>query len=273
MRKQIIFFFLCCIFSLSATDNGVILYLDIMKKILVNSIYRDPAMKQKWYGTHMRLRLTPHDVQKRESGRDWPSIAHTMIGLKRLQNIQFCAEEILKNNIPGDFIETGVWRGGSTIFMRAILKAYNVTDRLVWVADSFQGLPKPNPEMYPIDGKFRWDNISFLSVSLPTVKGNFERYNLLDDQVVFLKGWFKDTIPTAPIEKLALLRLDGDTYEATIDVLTHLYPKLSLGGYVIIDDYNLQGCKMAVDDYRNNNNITEPLVDVDGWCVYWKKEK
>ncbi len=274
MNKKLILFLLCNISILNA-GTGIDLYLNLMKKILVNFIYQDPEMAKS--GIHSvseeKLWLIPYNAQKRELGRDWPSVAHTMVGLKRLQNVQFCAEEIIKNNIPGDFIETGVWRGGSTIFMNAILKAYNITDRVVWVADSFQGLPVPNPQMYPIDGKLRWDHVSFLSVSLETVKDNFQRYNLLDEQVVFLKGWFKDTIPNAPIEKLALLRLDGDMYESTIDVLKHLYPKLSIGGYIIIDDYNLAGCKMAVDDYRKVHNITTPIIDIDGFGIYWKKEK
>ncbi len=76
------------------------------------------------------------DLQWRMEGRDWPLLGHTMIGIKRLDNLQFCVERVLADDVPGDLIETGVWRGGATIFMRAILKAHGVTDRRVWVADS-----------------------------------------------------------------------------------------------------------------------------------------
>jgi len=209
--------------------------------------------------------------EDRMEGRDWPVRADTMVGLKRLRNIRNCAEDIIANNIPGDFIETGVWRGGSTIFMKAILKAYNITDKTVWVADSFEGLPKPNEEKYKDDKGDIHYIFKELAIPIEKVKYNFEKYGLLDDKVKFLKGWFKDTMPTAPIEKLSLLRLDGDLYESTIDVLKYLYPKLSVGGYLIIDDYALPNCKSAVDDYRKEHNITEQVEVVDWSGVFWKK--
>jgi hypothetical protein len=108
-----------------------------------------------------------------------------MIGLKRLDNIQFCIENIIKNNIEGDLIETGVWRGGATIFMRAVLAAYDITDRRVFVADSFEGLPKPNENKYPADKSDLHHTKEFLAVSIDDVKANFEKYGLLDDRVVF----------------------------------------------------------------------------------------
>lgn len=195
----------------------------------------------------------------------------TMIGLKRLENIEFCVKEILKNKIEGDFIETGVWRGGAVIFMKALLEIANDQTRKVWVADSFEGLPKINKNI-PQEMTFDIDPKGFLAVSQETVEKNFEKYNLLDNNVVFLKGWFKDTLPQAPIEKLALLRLDGDYYESTIDALSNLYPKLAVGGYVIIDDFVLNPCKRAVLDYRKQYNITEKIAKIDWTGIYWKKE-
>lgn len=227
------------------------LYLDLLKNALLNTIYEPEAFK--------------------ENGANWPKTAHSMIGRKRMDNIQFCAEEVLKNNIPGDFIETGVWRGGATIFMRAILKVYGDTQRTVWVADSFEGLPKPNAALYPADAKDNHYTISFLAVSENDVKANFRSYGLLDDQVRFLKGFFKDTMPSCPIRQIALLRLDGDMYESTIQVLENLYDKLSIGGYCIIDDYCLPGAKQATHDFRKQRNITEPIINIDGIGAYWKK--
>ena len=156
--------------------------------------------------------------------------------------------------------------------MRAALKAHGVKDRTVWVADSFEGLPAPNPEKYPVDAGLKLHEAEFLAVSLETVKNNFRRYGLLDDQVKFLKGWFKDTLPIAPIEKLAVLRLDGDLYESTMDALVNLYPRLSPGGYIIVDDYGaIYQCKKAVSDYRKKHNITEPIIKIDWAGVYWQK--
>ncbi|MBC7473966.1 MAG: class I SAM-dependent methyltransferase, partial [Candidatus Sericytochromatia bacterium] len=141
-----------------------------------------------------------------------------------------------------------------------------------WVADSFDGLPPPNEELYPADKNSNFHTMNPLKISIDDVKNNFKKYDLLDEQVKFLKGWFKDTLPNAPIEKLAVLRLDGDMYESTMDALTSLYPKLSIGGYILIDDYGaIDSCSKAVDDYRSKNNITEKILKVDHSGVYWQK--
>jgi hypothetical protein len=212
------------------------------------------------------------DEKLRSAGMDWPTSAHTMIGLKRLDNLQFCVEDVISNGVEGDLIETGVWRGGATIFMRAILKVNNVTDRCVWVADSFAGLPPPDEDKYPDDAGDRHHTQKELAVSLEEVRSNFERYGLFDDQVRFLKGWFSETLPAAPIKQLAVIRLDGDMYESTMDALTALYPKLALGGYLIVDDYNaVAGCRKAIHDYRSMNNLSDEIMPIDWTGVYWKK--
>lgn len=213
------------------------------------------------------------DLQsKRELGLDWPRLAHSMIGCKRMQNLRSCVEDVIARGVPGDLIETGVWRGGSTIFMRGICKAYGVKDRTVWVADSFQGLPAPDPEKYPADAGSIHHECTPLAISLEQVQANFASYGLLDDQVRFLKGWFKDTLPQAPIKQLAVARLDGDMYESTMDALQALYPKLSPGGYLIVDDYGAVGaCKAAVEDYRKANHISEPIQPIDNIGVFWRR--
>lgn len=212
--------------------------------------------------------------EQRMNGLDWPVNADSMIGMKRMNNIEFCVKEVIKNNIPGDLIETGVWRGGATILMRGILYAMNDTTRTVFVADSFEGLPKPDDKYEADKGDIHYV-YKELAVSLEEVKYNFEKYGLLDDQVKFLKGWFKDTLPTAPIQQLAVARLDGDMYESTMDAFVSLYPKLSVGGYLIIDDWGaVEGCRKAVLEYREKHNITEPIVEVgDGQGVFWKRER
>jgi O-methyltransferase len=207
----------------------------------------------------------------REEGRDWPSEAETMIGLTRLDNLQACCEDVLQQGVPGDFIETGVWRGGASIFMRAILAVHAETARTVWVADSFQGLPKPDPR-YPADAADRWWAYTELAVPLETVQANFARYGLLDGQVRFLPGFFKDTLANAPIEQLAILRLDGDMYESTMDALTALYPKLAPGGYCIVDDYfAIAACREAVETYRTAQGIREPITQIDWGGGYWRR--
>jgi O-methyltransferase len=216
------------------------------------------------------------DRSRREEGRDWPAplYAETMIGMRRLDNLQRCVQDVLFTGVPGDVLEAGVWRGGAGILMRAVLAAHGDTDRTVWLADSFEGLPKPDAERYPSDANDPHSQYDDLAVSVDQVKANLARYALLDEQVKFLVGWFKDSLPDAPIDQLSVLRLDGDMYESTIDVLAALYPKLSPGGYLIVDDYSnpqTPGCKTAVDDYRRDNGITEPIETVDWTGVFWKK--
>ncbi|MEP7290474.1 MAG: TylF/MycF family methyltransferase [Chloroflexota bacterium] len=248
-------------------DFNRALYLDLLKRCLLNVIY-DPNQTLTLADGRQ---ISTLDAQL-EGGASWLTPAHTMIGMKRLNNVQVCLEAALNEGVPGDVIETGVWRGGATILMRGVLKAYAVSDRVVWVADSFEGLPPPNPEKYPADRDMNLAGIPELAISLEEVRANFERYGLLDEQVRFLKGWFSDTLPDAPIERLALLRLDGDLYESTMDGLTSLYPKVSPGGFVIVDDYGIYPpCRAAVDDYLASQNHTVEIHPIDWTGVYWKK--
>ncbi|PIT05984.1 macrocin-O-methyltransferase [Bradyrhizobium nitroreducens] len=238
-------------------------YLDLLESALVGMLIDDPAASP-WSGGKF-------DPDIRTIGRDWPQHALTMIGTVRMRNLRHLLETVIEEGIPGDVIETGVWRGGACIYMRGILSAHHINDRSVWVADSFRGLPLPDEATFPADRGDAHHTFGQLAVPLDEVKRNFERYGLLDDQVRFLEGWFKDTLPWAPIERLALLRLDGDMYESTIQALEALYIKLSPGGVVIVDDYILEPCRKAVEDFRARYEITAALEPVDGAAVFWRK--
>ena len=207
----------------------------------------------------------------------WPvvPVADTMLGPPGLQNIRECIEDILAQDVPGDLIEAGVWRGGATVFMRAVLEAYDDHSRTVWVADSFRGLPTPEESGYAADvGDEGWAERNWFEVSLNTVRRTFDRYGLLDDRVQFLVGWFADTLPAAPIDQLSLIRLDADMYGSTMDALTALYPKLSKGGYIIVDDYGwISNARAAVDDFRRDHGITDELIWVDSAVVYWRRSE
>ena len=250
------------------------LYPDLLKRCLINWIYGDKELAIRNVAGFQLATPAPMDEHNRVCGEDWPPTAHTMIGLKRLDNLEYCINRVLHQGVPGDFIECGAWRGGASIFMRGLLKHNGVTTRRVFVADSFEGLPLPDAR-YPADANdTHYQHGDVLAVSLEEVRENFGRYGLLDDQVVFLKGWFKDTLPSAPITKLAILRIDGDMYESTTDALTNLYPKLSRGGFVIVDDYGvIDGCRKATDDYREQNGIKEPIVPIDRCGIFWRKLK
>ena len=233
-------------------------YLDLLEKCLTNTIYRDPPCDP-------TLATVFHWTQ-RINGRDWPSQAHTMIGCKRIHQLREACETVLREDIEGDFIETGVWRGGACIMMAAVLAEYGEgysKGRKVWCADSFKGLPntgESNLHVYPQ-----------LSVSKDEVRRNFAKYGLLSDNIRFLEGWFADTLPTAPIEKLAILRLDGDLYTSTMTSLDSLYHKVSKGGFVIVDDYrSIAGCGEAVDTFMDKKGIHPTLIPIDKDSVYWR---
>ena len=232
----------------------------------------------KAYGTlaPIFMRKSPFGQRKRDLGLDWPAEAETMIGMQRLTSLQHCVEKVLADDVPGDLVECGVWRGGASILMRAVLAAYKDETRRVWLADSFEGLPSGqhlSPGLLGKADKLLMPEIfgCILAVSETEVSANFERYGLLDDQVRFLPGWFKDTLPGAPIDHIALLRLDGDLYESTLDALEALYPRLSPGGFCIIDDYAIKGCRQAVTDYCGKYGISAEIVDIDGFGAYWRK--
>lgn len=210
--------------------------------------------------------------ETRLKARDRPIEGFTMISKCRLDNLQGCVERVLDDDIPGDLIETGVWRGGATIFMKKMLQLREDTHRQVWVADSFAGLPPPKPELYPADEGSKFHRYEVLAVPLGEVKANFERFGALDERVRFLEGFFADTLPTLDGCTWSVIRLDGDMYESTIVALKNLYPNLSTGGYLIVDDYGtVEECRRAVHDFREENAITDPVNAIDGAGTFWRK--
>ena len=237
-------------------------YLNLLEASLTGTLFEDAPCDFWSDGTF--------DPNKRLLGRDWPSLSFSMIGSVRMRNLRYACETVLLDGVEGDFVETGVWRGGACILMRGILEAYGDDTRHVFVADSFAGLPPPDPENFPADAGDQHHTHSQLEVSRVDVEDNFRRFGLLDERVVFLEGWFKDTLPDAPINRLAVLRLDGDMYESTIEALDALYHKVSYGGFVIVDDYFLPACAKAVNDFRERCGITSPILPIDGWGTYWR---
>lgn len=245
------------------------LYLDLLKKSITGTLDGAEPDAQRGGGRFL-VDFMNHYIK---------GSAVSMLPTVRLDQLRACIEDVLARGVPGDLMEAGVWRGGATIFMRGVLKVHGVEDRCVWAADSFQGLPQPDPVRFPKEaaahqGPVMRDAFKHLAAGLAEVKGNFARYGLLDAQVRFLPGWFNDTLPDAPVQRLAVLRVDGDYYESTRACLEHLYDKLSPGGYLIVDDYGEDDwtyCRAAVDDFRAARGIREPMVQVDRSCWYWQR--
>lgn len=225
----------------------------------------------RWAGLDLVRARAAEDSALRDNGMDWPSEAETMIGRKRLDNLEMCLRSVVEEEVPGDFIECGVWRGGASIFARGVLDAYGEFDRKVWLADSFRGLPEPEPDSPDSEEGTDWHLFPELAVPLDEVRWNFIKYGLLSDRVEFLEGWFSDTLPDAPVGRLAVLRADGDMYSSTVDILENLYEKLSPGGYVIIDDYLIDSCRTAVEEFRDARGIDEPIEAIDSFSAFWRR--
>ena len=262
-------------------DSSGSAYLELLKDCLTASIYDESSWRVlEPTGNWLRrliirrfakrklliVRGETFDPVKRENGADWPMFSYTMIGRKRLNNIEFCVRDVVKRGVPGDIVETGAWRGGCCIFTRALLKELH-DSRTVWVCDSFEGMPAPKDERDEVD----LSSMRYLRASIEQVQNNFRRFGLLDAQVQFLKGWFCDTLPSAPIDKIAVLRMDGDLYHSTMDALNNLYHKVTPSGYVIVDDYgSWPECRRAVHDFLNSKRISVNIIAIDQDSVYWK---
>jgi hypothetical protein len=273
-----------------AASAAADLYLDLLAGCLTRELFLDEEVRnvdlRQWPGgepeglrgllREQRWRVVRGgaDRDTRAVGSDWPPHAETMVGQARLANVRTLTQTALADGIAGDLVETGVWRGGTSIYMRATLAAAGDTDRTVVACDSFEGLPEADADRFPMDVPLRLHEHRALAVALDQVKANFDRYGLLDDQVRFVPGWFRDTLPglAGELDAIAVLRLDGDMYESTIDALTHLEPLVSPGGFVIVDDYNgIDACRQAVTDHRAAHGITAGIFPVDWTAVWWRK--
>ena len=241
----------------------VSLYTELLVRAVSNTIYQDRAIDP-WHGDF--------DPEARRTGRDWPAQAHSMAGHERLNATAMLVRRAVEEGVPGDVIETGVWRGGVCILMRGLLNALGEAHRLVFCADSFDGLPPPDLDRFPQDARSRLHLHEELAVTREQVAENFRRYGLLGDNVRFLEGWFKNTLPTVRDRSFALIRLDGDMYESTMDGLENLYDSLSPGGFVVVDDYGaVAACAEAVQAFRQARGIDAELHVTDWTGVWWRK--
>ena len=219
------------------------------------------------------------------SGNDGDDTAIiTWDGYRRLSMMEELILDTLTNNIEGDIAEAGVWKGAMPIFFAKIID-HSKSKKKIINFDSFCGCPTldngNNETLYlgnSNDIKIKtfdkkWGGA--LSYSLDDVKNNFKKFNLLKDNIVFIKGYFCNTLPYLESNlRLSILRIDCDLYQSTYEVLEYLYPKLNKGGYVIFDDYKFPESKQAIIDYRDKNNINTSCCFGKTFdnILFWKKE-
>lgn len=265
------------------------LYAQLLMRAVTGSLYPSDTYDAHFVSEDFPKK--PYDFEQRKYGKDCPAIGHTMVGWVRLQSLYNALRTCIIEGVRGDFLEAGVWRGGASIFAAGVLremgclgvqaasKSSAQADARagcgmdVWVCDSFQGF-----ETEPWDGDYDFIKLNpIVAVSEETVRANFELYQLgafVDTSVHFVKGFFADSLPHLhQVSSIAVLRLDGDLFSSTSDILYNLYNKVAIGGFVIVDDYEISDCKRAIDHFRELHEIRDPLIEVDphSKAVYWRK--
>lgn len=210
--------------------------------------------------------VLPYSSAKRFFGNDWPPLGHTMVGHVRLRNIRHTLQACIADGIEGDFAELGVWRGGASIYAKAVFAALGEQNRRVFVVDAFESL-----HQY---GNHR----TFLQTSEAQVKHNFFKYGLLDNGVIFIRGLFKDSLPhfreRYPESRIAVLRIDSNFYDSYQDALYYLYELVPTGGFVIFDDVMSHAAVMRCwQDFKKEQGIPEELVRIDNHSAFFRKTK
>ncbi len=201
--------------------------------------------------------------------------AYTMTSVERMYSLYNSVKYILSNEIEGDFVECGVWKGGSAMLIAKLLSLHNVKNRKIFLYDTFEGMSEPTEFDKDYAGEKATSLLQQSSIenqasvwcysSFDEVKDNMLKTGLESSQIIMVKGKVEDTIPAeVPTNKIALLRLDTDWYESTAHELLHLYPLLNIHGVLIIDDYgHWQGCRQAVDEYFEKYNVRLLLNRID----------
>jgi O-methyltransferase len=208
---------------------------------------------------------------------------YTMTSAERVFTLRQSVQHIIDHDIPGDIVECGVWKGGSMMAVARTLLDMGVSDRHLYLFDTFEGMPEPTNVDVNAEGQTAVDLLSSqddainreaLCVSLEEVKRNLQFTKYPTSFLHFVKGPVEKTIPQHAPEKIALLRLDTDWYESTYHEMCHLYPRLSPGGILIIDDYGYwTGAKMAVDQYYAEQRLKPFLGRIDATARICIKER
>ena len=199
--------------------------------------------------------------------------AFTMTSPERLHSLIRAVEYVVRNDIPGDVVECGVWKGGSMMAVASTLLELGTVDRALYLFDTFEGMTSPEE----LDRTFRGDRASDLMATadreqswiwavsaLDEVKAAMDKVGYDRDKVVYVQGDVADTLPRSAPPTISLLRLDTDWYKSTWHELEHLYPRLSVGGVLIIDDYgHWEGARRAVDEFIEAKGLRLFLSRID----------
>ncbi len=239
----------------------------MLKSIGRNILNNKLAYKifRKFYYLSVEMDLMHPDVDEEFITMKNKCTPHTMTSLDSLYYTYRSVRYVIENNIPGDFVECGVWKGGNTMMVAMALMKLKNTERKIYLYDTFEGMSEPTKKDINYrneDAEIEWkdsikkDHNEWCYSPLEEVKNNLYSTGYPKDKIIFVKGKVEDTIPETIPEKISILRLDTDWYESTYHELVHLYPLLSKNGFLIIDDYGYwQGAREAVEQYFKENNV------------------
>lgn len=198
----------------------------------------------------------------------------TMTSAARMFALFKAVEYVVQTGIPGDFVECGVWRGGSAMVIAYTLQRLGVSDRRIWLYDTFTGMSAPTdldhklrstePAMVKWNASRRANHVDWCYSPLDEVRANMESTGYPRERLVYVRGKVEETLPSQAPDRVALLRLDTDFYESTAHSLRCLYPQLAAGGVLILDDYgSWHGAKVAVDEYVQQHGVSMLLNRID----------
>ena len=257
--------------GVSEAERWRMQYLELVKKAVTNYLHRDLTEEFR-DSSEAASTACSEDPEGCESdwqigqgaGRVDGPYAQKRLG--GLVHIELLLQDVLDSEVEGDVIEAGCFMGGTAVFMRAVLEQKSGAQRRLLVADSFEGIPAPRTARgLRVDGPGvahgTADWPERYSAGQARVRSTFRRYGLWDERVVLIPGFFNISLPSyfegAPLGSLALIHIDADAYESVLDALDTLYPRLSPGGHVIIDDFHLPAVRTAVHEYRDAQGVSE----------------
>jgi O-methyltransferase len=194
---------------------------------------------------------------------------YTAVFVPRLVTLYKLSEEVNRLSLPGDFVECGVYNGGSAAIMASFCEKTELK-RNIWLFDSFEGLPKPTEK----DGERAPDYEGWCHGDLAKVKKVFQLMGIPQGCIVVVKGWFQDTFPTVEVPRIAILHIDADWYESVKLCLEKFYDCVQPGGYIVLDDYgDWPGCKKATDEFIKARALDVKLIQVDYTGFYFQKPR
>jgi cephalosporin hydroxylase len=201
---------------------------------------------------------------------------YSTMGRVRLDHLQRCLDAVRTDKVKGDLVECGTGRGGGGVFLRGYAAVWEMTDRRVWIADTFRASPSLPDDLHETSQEAveilgGGPGLPDLRADLNTVRDAFQRFDLLDDRLRFLQGDYRDTLPTSPIRSIALLRLGDDLEDACGTILDALYDRVTPGGFVVVEDFLSPAARKSIEDFRERRGIDDPIEQVDWSGVVWRK--